>query len=379
MVLRPNGTVVAVGGDGQLAIYDSSANTWSAGPVVGGGLGSQDGPAVLLPNGNVFFQVSSFDNGCKNNGSSFFEYGDGGLGTDPPAPNAGSDPSFAGEMLLLPTGQVLFSDLTENLSIYTPGGTYQSAWQPTISSVGTTLVAGAIGNLLSGTQLNGLSQGSMYGDDVQMATNFPLVRITNNATGHVFYCRTHNFSTMAVATGSTPVSTEFDVPAGIEVGPSTLVVVTNGIPSNPVSIDVNASTGVQNVTVSPTSLGFHSSGGSQVTETASITNNGPGTLTIYRVSANGDYFSLHSTTCGSELGQSQTCTASVTFSPGPYCLSGTAYGTLYFSDSGQGGQQTVSLSGTTSRCQQIPSGGPKSGLAPSPHVSRPGSGLGGVR
>jgi len=35
------------------------------------------------------------------------------------------------------------------------------------------------------------------------------------------------------------VSTQFDVPAGIEPGTSELVIVTNGIPSLPVAVNVN--------------------------------------------------------------------------------------------------------------------------------------------
>jgi hypothetical protein len=44
---------------------------------------------------------------------------------------------------------------------------------------------------------------------------------------------------MGVATGSKIVSTNFDVPTGIETGASTLVVVANGIPSAAVNITVN--------------------------------------------------------------------------------------------------------------------------------------------
>src|SRR5262245_32684687 len=86
---------------------------------------------------------------------------------------------------------------------------------------------------LIGTQFNGLSQAVMYGDDYHASTNYPLVRITNKATKHVFYARTHGHSTMAVATGSTPVSTEFDVPVAAEAGEGTLVVIANGIASEP--------------------------------------------------------------------------------------------------------------------------------------------------
>ncbi len=91
----------------------------------------------------------------------------------------------------------------------------------------------------TGTQFNGLSQGAAYGDDFQDATNFALVRITNNATTHVFYAKTFNPSTMAVATGSKLVGTHFIVPDSIETGASTLEVVTNGIPSAAVSVTVN--------------------------------------------------------------------------------------------------------------------------------------------
>ena len=41
------------------------------------------------------------------------------------------------------------------------------------------------------------------GDELNAATNYPLVRITNMASGHVAYARTHDHSTMGVATGST--------------------------------------------------------------------------------------------------------------------------------------------------------------------------------
>ena len=51
-------------------------------------------------------------------------------------------------------------------------------------------------------------------------------------TGHVVYARTHGHS-MGVATVLMPITTTFDVPANAETGPSTLVVVANGIASQP--------------------------------------------------------------------------------------------------------------------------------------------------
>lgn len=57
-----------------------------------------------------------------------------------------------------------------------------------------------------------------------------LVRITNLATHHVFYSRTHNPSSMAVASSSI-VSASFDVPRLQETGLSKIEVVANGIAS----------------------------------------------------------------------------------------------------------------------------------------------------
>jgi len=94
---------------------------------------------------------------------------------------------------------------------------------------------------VKGTQFNGLTQGAAFGDDAQSATNYPLVEITNNATHHKFFARTHSFSTMGVATGATLTTTKFTIlptTEGTEFGDSTMVVIANGIPSNTVGIVV---------------------------------------------------------------------------------------------------------------------------------------------
>jgi hypothetical protein len=142
-------------------------------------------------------------------------------------------------MVCLPTGQVMFTDFSQSVEIYTPSGTYNSAWAPTITHVAATLTHGSVNNLIGGTQFNGLSQCAAYGDDNQSATNWPLVRITNNSTGAVVYARTHTFSTMGVATGSALVRARFDIPASIGTGPSTLEVVANGIPSAAVAVNID--------------------------------------------------------------------------------------------------------------------------------------------
>src|SRR5581483_7148247 len=112
------------------------------------------------------------------------------------------------------------------------------AWAPTISNSPSAVTRGKTYQI-SGTQFNGVSQGASLGDEFDSHTNYPLVRITNTASGHVFYARTHDHSTMGVATGSAPVSTNFDVPSGMETGASKIEVVANGIASTPVNVTVN--------------------------------------------------------------------------------------------------------------------------------------------
>ncbi len=236
-VLRPDGTVFATGATSNIAIYNTATGTWSPSPPQGfrNSLDAADAPAALLPNGNVLVDANL---GFFNAPSHFFEFDGTALNPVPGPPRAANDAAYIGRMLVLPTGQILFTDSSGDVEIYTAGGTYQSSWRPTISSFPSSVVPGATNYFLSGTQLNGLSQGAMYGDDSQAATNYPLVRITNNATNHVAYAKTHSHSTMGVATGSAVVSTLFDVPAGIETGPSRLEVVANGIPSTAVNIQV---------------------------------------------------------------------------------------------------------------------------------------------
>ena len=234
--LLPNGTVFAVGANGLTALYSPTSQTWTAGPAVPGGLNVQDGPAAVLPNGHVLFGASP---GADQMGLKYFEF-DGAqlIPTALPA-NAAADATYVTSLLLLPTGQVLFTDASPVAQIYSPASsTSDPMWAPTITSAPLMISAGST-YPLSGTQLNGLTQASSFGDETQNATNYPLVRITNRASGHVFYARTHDHSSMGVATRSTTVSTSFDVPAAIEPGASQLQVVANGIASAAVDVTVN--------------------------------------------------------------------------------------------------------------------------------------------
>ncbi|GAC1565525.1 MAG: hypothetical protein NVS3B17_22800 [Vulcanimicrobiaceae bacterium] len=251
-LLLPDGRLFSIGATGHTALYTfppiaSQVGTWTAGPdfpvVAGLQLGAKDAPGCLLPNGRVLCAVGPV-NGVKGDylgPTSFFEFDPttSMLSAVADPPTSTSIP-YEGRMLLLPSGQVLFTNGSRNVQVYMPDGAPDATWLPTVTSFPASVSSAGSGTYaLYGRQLTGLSQAVSYGDDAQMATNYPLVSIRNNATGHVTYCRTSDHSTMSVNTGTVIHSTQFAVPAGIEPGPSELFVTVNGIRSAPQALMVS--------------------------------------------------------------------------------------------------------------------------------------------
>jgi hypothetical protein len=248
-VLRADGTVFYMGSNtcpgaaGNTAIYNSYTGQWQPGPLfpeVDGvtDINIADGPASWEPNDKVLMMASP-EYGSPP--SFFFEWDGRHLNQVPGPPNAPVDGSYYGNMLVLPTGQILFTDFSTDIELYNPTITDEDrGFQQTIAPViafAPPVVARGGSYEVFGFLFNGVTQGAFYGDDVQAATNFPLVRITNLNTSHVFYSRTHDHSSMAVASHAL-VSTHFDVPSDQERGPSLLQVVANGIASRPVFVFV---------------------------------------------------------------------------------------------------------------------------------------------
>lgn len=141
-------------------------------------------------------------------------------------------------MLLLPTGEVLFSNGTHDVELYIPDGIPNPSWRPQITNSPSQVQRGRT-YTIRGRQLNGLSQAVSYGDDASMATNYPLVRIHNLSTNKITYCRTHDHSTIGVHTGAVIHSTNITIPSFIEVGKSELCVIANGIASEYVPVAVS--------------------------------------------------------------------------------------------------------------------------------------------
>jgi len=312
-ILRPDGTVYQAGATTHNSIYTVSTATWGSAPDFP--LGEiADGPATLLPSGNVLVGTSGFFTAPTH----FYEFS--GISNTfsaalPGTANAGSDPTFVFRFLLLPTGQVVSTDRPPDVEIYTPASTAPGSnlWRPTITTYPNPIGPGTTYSI-SGTQFNGLSQANAYGDDAQMATNYPLVQITNIGSGHVFYARTHDHSTMAVATGAATVSTNFDTPPGLELGPSTLVVIANGIPSLPASLNVEAATTLTNT--GPTTSNYND----PVTVSAKLTAGGSGVAgktIVFKLGVG-----TGTETCSATTNASGVASCSITpfETPGPYTL-----------------------------------------------------------
>jgi hypothetical protein len=250
-VMMPSGDVFALGGNGHQVIFHPSTQTFDQAPDLpmnNGQLDVADGAAAMLPNGNVLFVASV---GVFGMPTFFFEYDGTAYNEASRPPNARFNSSYNNFMLMLPTGEVLLTDFSNDVELYTPapGVTPQSvpvitaapalvgdAVQPLELTPVATLLAGHT-YVLEADRINGISQGAYYGDDMQAYTNFPIVRIANTETGHVRYCRTHDHGSRAIGP-DTHGATQFDVPADLDRGPATLETIANGIASPPIEVNI---------------------------------------------------------------------------------------------------------------------------------------------
>jgi hypothetical protein len=165
-----------------------------------------------------------------------FDFNPAGAGTIIPlAAGSPFDLSTTGayttRMVVLPTGQVLFGT-GGSVAVYTPDGTASPTLRPVVNNI---TYNGGGKFTLTGRQLDGQSAGADYGDDVQMDSNYPILRLVNSA-GKVFYCRSTNWSAGAVGTGPVIQTVNFTLPSGITAGNYSAIVSGAGISSVPVGI-----------------------------------------------------------------------------------------------------------------------------------------------
>ena len=226
----PDGRIFQFGATSHNAIYTPSTNSWAAGPDTPSSLGADDAPAAMMPNGHILFAADRPLFGAPMHVFEFDPTATSNAFTDvtPSTILTTSGPAYTSRMLMLPSGQVLLTTGSGNsLAVWTPNGNPDASWKPTISSVTSN---GDGSYTVTGTQLNGISEGASYGDDAEMSSNYPIVQLRDSG-GHVYYARTSNWNNTGVATGSTPVTTKFTPPASLPGGTYTLNVIANGIAS----------------------------------------------------------------------------------------------------------------------------------------------------
>jgi len=235
--LLPDGRGFFLGSTGHTAYYTPSGNTtpgtWVAAPDIPNKQGAPDAAAAMMVNGKILCAVSPIPTSGNHfpSPTSYYEFNyklNSFVRVNAPTGGLISNAScYLTNMLDLPDGNVLFClQSSKQYYIYTPKGTPLLAGKPTIKKItknGSTYT-------ITGTRFNGISEGASYGDDWQMNTNYPLVRLTSGS--NVYYARTFNWNRTSVKTGSAPDTAKFTLPSALPTGTYSLVVVANGISSD---------------------------------------------------------------------------------------------------------------------------------------------------
>ncbi|BDI34349.1 hypothetical protein CCAX7_64000 [Capsulimonas corticalis] len=228
-----NGQVWCTSDNGPTALFNppttlNGIGSWSPSAPYPAGYTAGDTPAAIETNGKVLLVASKTPSNDIFGPGTCFEY-DATANTftllpDPPAGKSGV--AFGTRLLELPTGQILYTS-GGDLAVYTPqaGTGPDDSWRPTVSSV-TRNNDGSY--TLTGTQITGRSFGSSYGDDFMNSTNYPIVYL-KDASNNIYFCRSYDFSTRAIWTGSAPETCKFQAPSSLPAGKYSLYVSANGV------------------------------------------------------------------------------------------------------------------------------------------------------
>jgi hypothetical protein len=225
-------------GDDQNGVMNSAIYTppttltgtgsWQTGPVIPvTAVGAEaDMPLATLPNGEVLIPAQ---NGSAGNDVEFFTYNESTNSvtqlTNVPSTLQNST-WFYLTMLELPSGQTWITNGGGTAFLFNPDGTAPAASMPTVSSVSHNSDGSYT---ITGTQLAGVSEGGVFGDDVQQFTNFPIVQLTSGS--NVYYASEYNPSTTAVGPSTSTQTANFRLPLGLPAGTYSLKVIASGIAS----------------------------------------------------------------------------------------------------------------------------------------------------
>jgi hypothetical protein len=252
VLMLPNGKALFTGGLGYNALYtpsnDTNPGTFKSAdsfPVIGNiQVCTMDASAAMMNNGHALISVEPVSGSAPEFRTPcyFLEY-DYTTNTFAQVtsiiPGFGADsmkatPSFQTNMLVLPDGNIFVSQWGgggDQYYIYTPGSGPIPQGKPTIDNI-TNINCNYY--RVTGKLFNGISEGASYGDDWQIETNYPLVRLTDGT--NVYYARTSNWNRIgAIETDSLADTAYFTLPS-LPGGTYSVVVVVNGFASNPVML-----------------------------------------------------------------------------------------------------------------------------------------------
>jgi hypothetical protein len=254
--LLPNGKAFFLGATGHTAIYTPSGNNnpggWIAGPDIPDGHGMPDAAGTMMANGNILIAASLIPsvNSHFPDSTSYYIYdylaNAFHLINSPYGGYVAQIPSYETIMLDLPDGSILYSQQQESNSTqyyeYISVGSPLAVGKPTINQV---IQTSCDSFSITGTLFNGISEGAAYGDDWQMESNYPIVRLTSGT--QVYYARTYNWNRTGVMTGGLIDTAYFILPVGLPRNDYSLQVIANGNPSDTIQfIPFPIFTGVQN-------------------------------------------------------------------------------------------------------------------------------------
>jgi hypothetical protein len=193
---------------------------------------SSESSAVILPNGNLFFNPGMAGGGgtsasgemCEYDGTSFF------MESTPCR-----EEDFVVNYANLPTGE-LISSWSNDLFIRPAPATRDQSNAPVIDSYPKVTAPGSTFTL-SGRQLFGRHVGNEQGDDWNGKNNHPIVKLTNNATGNVRYVPCFNYSTFSIAP-NVPGTASVSIPGDMPKGSYTMHVISSGNESQPGQIEI---------------------------------------------------------------------------------------------------------------------------------------------
>ena len=240
MVL-PNGKVICFGATGNTAYFNPSGNTsagnWQTGPPLPAGKGCPDTQAAMQVDGKILLTASNAVTAAAtayDPPTYFYEFDYLANSFTPmQAPGGGlsiNDSAFNFNMLNLPDGSIMLSQVNnKNFYFHKAIGAPLAAGVPSISGISQTGCKNAF--KATGLLFNGISEGASYGDDWQMNTNFPIIRLQSGT--YVYYARTYNWNHTGVQHYNEIDTTEFTLPANLPYATYSLFVVVNGIPSAP--------------------------------------------------------------------------------------------------------------------------------------------------